>query len=132
MSMMRVSDLVTWLKAKFPGTGIYNGFLPKNNSQCVGVYLKERGARNLAIGGPSCTSYSTLPLSLLIHWGQDSDACEQEADTIYSTMEAASGETAGGHRIIQFDLVDPCPVNVDRDSNNICEMVIRVNIMYER
>lgn len=132
MSMLHVSDIIAWLKTKFPGTEFYNGFIPKNSEQCVGVYLKQRGSRNLAIGGPTCTSYATLPLSLLVHWTKDADPCEKEADEIYSTMETASGESAGGHRIIDFNLIDPGPVDVSRDENNICEMVIRVNVIYER
>lgn len=132
MNMLRVSDVIIWLKTKFPDVAFYNGFIPKNSEQCIGVYLKQRGIRSLAVGGPACTSYTTLPLSLLVHWSQDADACESEADTIYSAMEMASGETAGGHRIINFNLIDPVPVDVSRDGNNICEMVIRVNVIYER
>lgn len=132
MNRLQVSDIIKWLKTKYPDTEVYNGFIPKNNMQCIGVYLKERGARSLAVGGPALTSYATLPLSLLVHWTANADTCEREADTVYEAMETASGESAGGHRVISFDLQDPGPVDISRDENGICEMVIRVNVIYER
>lgn len=130
--MMRISDVIKWLKTKYPGTEFYNGSMPKNKTQCIGVYLKNRGGRIIAIGGYDCTSYASLPLSLLVHWGQDADACQQQANGMYEMMQAADEETIGGHHIIDFDLQDNGPVDVARDSNNICEMVIRTNIVYER
>ena len=130
--MMRISEVIAWLKTKYPGMEAYNGMIPKNAPQCVGIYLKDRGGRIMAIGGYSASSYASLPLSLLVHWGQDADVCQQQANTIYEMMQAADGETIGGRRVIDFDLQDSGPVDVSRDANNICEMVIRVNIIYER
>ena len=130
--MLRISEVITWLKTKYPGTAFYNSTIPKNEQQCVGIYLKDRGSRIIAIGGYAATSYASLPLSILIHWGQDADACQTLANDIYEMMQAAEKETIGGHRIVDFDLQDIGPVDVSRDANNICEMVIRVNITYER
>ena len=130
--MMCISEIITWLKTKYPGMAVYNGMIPKNTSQCVGIYLKDRGGRIMAIGGYSASSYASLPLSILIHWGQDADACQTQANDIYELMQTADGETIGGRRIIDFDLQDSGPVDISRDANNICEMVIRVNIIYER
>ena len=98
MSRLHVSDIIKWLKTKYPDTEVYNGFLPKNSGKCVGVYLKERGTRNLAVGGPALASYAMLPLSLLVHWTANADTCERKADEIYEAMETASGESAGGDR----------------------------------
>ncbi len=129
---MKAADVVTWLKSKYPGTAVYNGMIPKNDTQCIGVYRKDRGTPILAVGGLSCTSYAALPLSLLIHWGEDAGACEDTADGIYTLMLGNTSETIGGAQVIQFDLQDSAPVDISRDENNICEMVIRVNIYYER
>lgn len=130
--MLRISEVIAWLKTKYPGVAVYNGTIPKNEQQCVGIYLKDRGSRIIAIGGYAATSYASLPLSILVHWGQDADACQVQANDIYEMMQAAGGETIGGHRIVDFDLQDAGPVDVSRDANNICEMVIRVNIVYHR
>lgn len=130
--MMRISEVIVWLKTKYPGYAVYNSTIPKNQSQCIGVYLKSRGNRIIAIGGYGNTSYASLPLSLLIHWGQDADACQMVVSEIYELMQSVTSEMIGGHRVIDFDLQDNGPVSADRDSNNICEMVIRVNIIYER
>lgn len=130
--MLKISDVIAWLKTKYPGMAAHNSTIPKNTPKCVGVYLNSRGNRVIAIGGYAATSRAVLPLTLLVHWTQDADACEQQANDIYEMMQAAEAETIGGHRIIDFDLQDPGPVDVDRDGNNICEMVIRVNVSYER
>jgi hypothetical protein len=130
--MMLVSDVIVWMKTQYPSNAFYNGMIPKNTEQCIGVYLKNRGTRIIAIGGYDNTSYASLPLSLLIHWGKDADACQQLANKMYELMQSAIGVVMGNHRVIDFDLQDNGPVNVDRDENGICEMVIRMNIIYER
>lgn len=129
---MRCADVIAWLKTKYPGVDVYNGTIPKNENQCIGVYLKERGSPVIAIGGLSCTSTAILPLSILIHWGEDADACESMAQGVYDLMLGNTAETIGGTGVAQFALQDSSPVDISRDENNICEMVIRVNIIYER
>ncbi|MFT9055534.1 MAG: minor capsid protein [Ethanoligenens sp.] len=129
---MRCADVIEWLKTKYPGIGIYNGTIPKNEDQCIGIYLKERGSPVIAVGGLPCTSTAILPVSILVHWGQDADICEAMAQGIYDRMLGNVTETIGGAGVTQFALQDSSPVDISRDENNICEMVIRVNIVYER
>lgn len=129
---MTVKQFISWLKSLYPSYAIYNGTIPKNDTQCIGVYLKSRNGRIIAIGGSGSTSYAILPLSLLIHWGQDADLCEQTAKALYDLMWNAKGISIGGHNVIDFELLDSCPADIGRDTANICEMTIRVNVKYER
>lgn len=129
---MRISDVIDWLKTKYPGVGVYNAAIPKRDTFCIGVYRKQRGNPVIAVGGNVCTSYAMLPVDFLIHWGEAAGACEVMADSLYSLMLGNISETIGGHAVRQFDLQDAAPVGIGRDDGNICEMSIRVNIQYER
>ncbi|ADU27129.1 hypothetical protein [Ethanoligenens harbinense] len=129
--MMHVSDVIGWLKTKYPGTGVFHSAIPKREPFCLGVYPKQRGASILAVGGAACTSCALLPVDILIHWGEDAGACEALADSLYALFWGNTSERVGGYPVRRFLLPDAAPAGVGRDSANICEMVIRVNILYE-
>ena len=128
--MMTISEFVQQLKSMFPAVKFYNGAIDKSAKQCVGVYARGNAAPVKAIGGQS--SYNTLPVSILVHWTEDSNLCEVMANDLYSQLFESTGMTVGGKRVIDLKLLDSCPINVERDANNIVEMVIRLNIVYER
>jgi hypothetical protein len=126
--MLRIQDFVTTLKTKHPGVKFFNGCISKHEN-CVGVYARGSAQPITAIGAES--SYNILPITLLIHWGENSDACEVVANEIYCGL-ANSIDTINNRRVIQVQLLESCPTNIGRDDNNICEMTIRANIFYER
>ncbi len=130
--MMQVKDFIAFLRTAFPAYQYHNGMIHKKEQQCVGVYLKGRGDPDKAIGGMENTGEALLPLSVLVHWGQDANLCEQTANGIYDFLQKAKDAVVGGFRVVCFDLQDSSPVDISRDENNVCEMVIRVNIIYER
>lgn len=129
--MMCTSDVVDWLKTKYPGTGVYNQIIPKRDPFCMGVYRKQRGAAFIAIGGIACTSFTVLPVDVLVHWGEAAAVCENVADSLYSLMHGNVTEQIGGYAVRQFALQDAGPISAGRDNDNICEMTVRVNIVYE-
>lgn len=128
--MTTISEFVQQLKSMFPAVKFYNGAIDKSAKQCVGVYARGNAAAVRAIGGQS--SYNTLPVSILVHWTEDSNLCEITANSLYTALYESSMLVIGGKRVIDIVLLDSCPINVDRDANNIVEMVIRLNIVYER
>lgn len=130
--MIRVSEFVGFLEQQFPGTKFYNGSINKADSKCAGVYLRGSGKPRIALGGIENTSYSVLPISILVHWTEDSDECEAKANEVYAALFGANDQAIGGKRVIMFQMLDPCPISVQRDEKNIVEMVIRLNILYER
>jgi hypothetical protein len=130
--MLMSSDVKDYLKTKYPSASIYAGAINKNEAQCIGVYPRGRTTPNVSIGGVENSSYWVLPVSILVHWSEDTALCEQMASTIYSDLLTAEGVTAGSIRVISFQMLDGGPVDLSRDADNICEMVIRANVIYER
>lgn len=126
--MITISDFVSVLKSKYPEIKFFNGCISKTE-KCVGVYARGNATPPTAIG--SKPSYNVLPVTLLIHWGENSNDCEVTANTLYSGLEEGIAEI-NGLRVIQIQLLESSPANIGRDDNNICEMTIRLNIFYER
>lgn len=126
--MLTISKCLNALKQGFPDIKFFNGCISKNE-KCVGVYARGNAAPPSAIG--SKPSYGVLPVTMLIHWGENSNECETIANTLYEGLENGIAEI-DGVRVIQLQLLDSTPVNIGRDDNNICEMTIRLNIFYER
>jgi hypothetical protein len=126
--MLTISKCLKVLKECYPDIKFFNGCISKNE-KCVGVYARGNAAPPSAIGSKS--SYGVLPVTLLIHWGENSDECETIANTLYEGLEDGVAEI-DGVRVIQLQLLESSPVNIGRDDNNICEMTIRLNITYER
>ena len=126
--MLNVSNFVQVLKALYPDIKFFNGCISRDE-KCVGVYARGNAAPISAIG--TKPSYNVLPVTLLIHWGENSSDCELTANTLYEGLSEGI-ETINNMRVIQIQMVDSCPVNIGRDDTNICEMTIRINIFYER
>ena len=126
--MLTVSNFVPVLKTQYPNIKFLNGCISKDE-KCVGVYARGNAAPISAIG--SKPSYGVLPVTMLVHWGENSNDCETTANTLYEGLENGI-ETINGVRVIQIQMLDSSPVNIGRDDNNTCEMTLRLNILYER
>lgn len=130
--MMKSSDLMAYLEEQFPEIDFYNGTIDKNNPTCVGIYIRGRGEPRIALGGVENTSFGELPVSLLVHWTTNTDTCNTMANTLYAKLFGIGQVTMGTVKVIYLNMLDSSPVNIDRDENGVCEMVIRLNIVYER
>lgn len=131
--MLTASDFKDYLKQQFPSIiNWYVGTIDKNQAQCIGIYTRGNILPNIALGGLANTSYNTLPISILVHWTDNAALCEQQANEIYSHLFGLSSFEINGRRIITTKLLDSGPKDISRDENNICEMVIRLTIFYER
>lgn len=126
--MLTVSNFVSVLKTQYPDIKFFNGCISKDE-RCVGVYARGNATPPTAIG--SKPSYGVLPVTLLVHWGENSNECETTANALYEGLEEGIAEI-NGVRVIQLQLLESTPINIGRDDSNICEMTIRLNIMYER
>lgn len=126
--MLTTFDVVGVLKNMFPDIKFFNGCISKHED-CVGVYARGNVPPPTAIG--SKPSYRILPVTLLVHYSENSDVCERVANRLYEGLED-SIETINDTRVIVTQLIDSAPANIGRDDNNICEMTIRLNITYER
>lgn len=126
--MITISNFMEVLKKQYPNIKFFNGCISKSE-KCVGVYARGSAAPVQAIG--SKPTYGILPVTLLIHWGENSNECEVTANTLYEGLENGIA-TINGVRVIDLQLLESTPTNIGRDDNNICEMTIRLNILYER
>lgn len=126
--MLTISNFLSVLKTKYPNIKFFNGCVSKDE-KCVGIYARGNSTPPTAIG--SKPSYGVLPVTMLVHWGENSNECEATANSLYEGLEEGIAEV-NGVRVIQLQLLDSTPVNIGRDDSNICEMTIRLNIMYER
>jgi hypothetical protein len=126
--MLTVKDFIQVLKANYPDIKFFNGCISKDEN-CVGVYARGNAAPVSAIG--TKPSYNILPVTLLVHWSENSAECEVLANVLYQRLEAGI-EEINNMRVIQIQMLDSSPINIGRDDNNICEMTLRINIFYER
>ncbi len=128
---MLLSEVKDYLKTKIDCPQWYSGKIDATKEQCIGIYSVKGPAPNIALGGLANTSYSTKAISILVHWGKNSDIAERKAQEIYNTL-FGQGAVVGGKRIIKFDMRTSEPIGVGTDSNGIYEYVIEIIIYHER
>lgn len=126
--MLTTNDLTEVLKQRHKSIKFFKGCISKDE-KCVGVYARGSANPPTAIG--SRASYGILPVTLLIHWGENATECEEVANTLYEALEGGIAEI-NTLRVIQIQLLESSPTGIGRDDNNKCEMTIRLNILYER
>ena len=128
---MLLSEVRDYLKTKIECPQWYSGKIDGTVEQCIGIYNVKGPTPNIALGGLTNTSYSTKAISILVHWGKNSNVAEQKAKELYNIFFGQDGNI-GGHRVIKFDMRASEPVSVGTDSNGIYEYVIEIVINFER
>lgn len=112
---------------------VYMGKLDAKQDQSIGVYnLKRSAPYTVAIGGKDKESYGTKQVSILIHWNRSMWDTEAVSAALFEKL-AAMREVRINEKQIKFihPLVDQ-PVDVGTDDNGIYEMVIEIELIYER
>lgn len=112
---------------------VYMGKLDAKQDQSIGVYnLKRSAPYTVAIGGKDKESYGTKQVSILIHWNRSMRDTEAVSAALFDKL-AAMREVRINEKQIKFmhPLVDQ-PVDVGTDDNGIYEMVIEIELIYER
>lgn len=128
---MLLSEVRDFLKTKIDCPQWYSGKIDGTKEKCIGIYNVQGPTPSIALGGLANTSYSTKAISILIHWGNNSNVAEQKAQEVYNALFGQDG-IIGGHRVIKFDMRAPEPVGVGTDSNGVFEFVIETIIYFER
>lgn len=127
---MLLSEIREYLKSKIDSPQWY---LNKcgDKEQSITIYNTTGPAPRIALGGLEQTSFTTKAISILVHWGKDSNKAEIKAQEVYN---AFFGQDAviGGKRVIQFKMKTDTPIYVGTDSEGIIEYVIETIIYYER
>ena len=128
---MLLSEVRDYLKTKIECPQWYSGKLDGTKEQCIGIYSVKGPTPNIALGGLANTSYSTKAISILVHWGKNSDVAERKAQEVYNTLFGQDANISG-KRVIKFDMRTSEPIGVGTDSNGIYEYVIETVIYFER
>ena len=127
---MLLSEIREYLKTKIESPQWYLNKIG-DKEESITIYNTTGPAPRIALGGLEQTSYTTKAISILIHWGKDSNKAELKAQEVYNAFFGQDG-TIGGKRIIQFKMKTDSPIYVGTDTEGIIEYVIETIIYYER
>lgn len=127
---MLLSEIRDYLKSKVNSPQWYLNKVG-DKEESITIYNTVGPAPRIALGGLEQTSYTTKAISILIHWGKDSNKAELKAQEVYNAFFGQDG-TIGGKRIIQFKMKTDSPIYVGTDTEGIIEYVIETIIYYER
>jgi hypothetical protein len=131
---MSTEEVLAWIKTlPTQASNYYCGTLNNKKDKSFGVYqLKERRARDIAIGGQETTKTGSKGISILVHWTESTRETEAAAASLYADLAGANAPTIGSKKVNYINLVHDEPVDVGTDENGICERVIELVIYYER
>lgn len=130
--MLRTSQLAAYLRQRLSDTSIINGSIEKDKPQSIGVYGRQGVPPVVAVGGKENSSYNILPISILVHWTENQELCDEKAEEIYDLFFMMTNTLIGSSNVIGVAMKTSSPVNVGRDEKNICESVIEMDIYFER
>lgn len=127
---MLLSEIREYLKTKIDSPQWYLNKVG-DKEESITIYNTTGQAPRIALGGLEQTSYTTKAISILIHWGKDSNKAELKAQEVYNSFFGQSG-IIGDKRVIQFKMKTDSPIYVGTDTEGIIEYVIEITIYYER
>ncbi|WP_394899405.1 phage tail terminator protein [Clostridium paraputrificum] len=127
---MLLSEIREYLKTKVESPQWYLNKVG-DKEQSITIYNTTGPAPRIAIGGLENTSYTTKTISILVHWGKNSDEAEKKAQEVYNAFFGQNG-SIGGKSVKLFKMRTDNPIYVGTDSEGIIEYVIETIIYYER
>lgn len=127
---MLLSEIREYLKTEIESPQWYLNKIG-DKEQSITIYNTTGTAPRIALGGLENTSYTTKAISILVHWGKNSDRAEEKAQEVYNAF-LGQGGVIGLNRVIMFKMKTDSPIYVGIDSEGIVEYVIETIIYYER
>lgn len=127
---MLLSEIREYLKTKVESPQWYLNKVG-DKEQSITIYNTTGPAPIIAIGGLENTSYTTKTISILVHWGKNSDEAEKKAQEVYNAFFGQNG-SIGGKNVKLFKMRTSEPIYVGTDSEGVIEYVIETIIYYER
>ena len=131
---MTTENVLLWMKTlATKADHYYCGLLNAKKEKSFGVYqLKERRARDIAIGGQLNTKTAAKGISVLVHWTSSTRETENIAAELYNNLAEATDIMIGEDKVNYIQLLHSEPIDVGTDGNGVCERVIEFVIYYER
>lgn len=114
-------------------TNVYCGKLDDKKNKSIGVYNnnKQRPVR-MAVGGLNNSSYRIKSVSILVHWNTSVRDTEKTAEQLYNMLKDMNHITINDTKVFFTKMLVDEPVDVGTDDKGIFEMVIELDIYYER
>lgn len=129
--MLYLANIKDWLKGFNIAEHYYTGKLDNKQDKSIGVYqLKTSREPRQCIGGMA--SYEIKPVSLLVHWNNDSLETEMAAYKLFEAIKQSKKATIGNKRIPYIRLLSSEPLDVGTDDNGVYERVIELEIYFEK
>ncbi len=132
--MITLANVRDWVKTLNTGAEFYYcGKLNSKKEKSIGIYQPQsRPPGRVCLGGIDNNFYDIKPISLLVHWNNNSTQTENAALTVYQAIQRASDITIAGHHVCFIEMGNNEPIDVSTDENGIYERVIEFNIYFER
>lgn len=131
---MTTENVLGWIKTlSTKPQNYYCGTLNTKKEKSFGVYqLKERRARDVAVGGLKNTKTAAKGISILVHWNESTRESEAAAASLYADLEGAHDVAIGGEKVNYIQLLHSEPIDVGSDDNGVREYVIEFILYFER
>ena len=129
---MILSDVKDWLKTLNVAEHYYVGKLDNKKDKSLGVYQREAGRPQIALGGLDNTKHSVKRVSLLLHWNDNAKETEIAAMELYNKLITTDRPTIGDVQVYCIMMLTAEPEDVGSDDKGIYERVIWMDIYYER
>lgn len=131
---MTTEQLKNWIRTQDPELAghIRLGGVDGNADRFLGVYPASSGTRqHIAIGGPSCTTYCTMRVRLLLRWGKSQPEAEAKARALWGLFYGCTGTDMDGAAVA---CVDPGagPVPLGRGADGVFEYTINLTITFKK
>ena len=127
---MYLKDIKEWLKPQIKEATFYIGKIDNSKEKVIGLYNRASSNNKIAVGGLENTSTANKRICLLVHWNQNCDTSEKIAKSIYNLFYGKRATIAGCRCF--FNMINDEPVPTGTDDNNVYELTIDIEIIYER
>lgn len=127
--MILLSDVRELLKQDISCPQWHLNKMTTQKEQSITLYNLPQGLIKVPIGGAEYSSYSEKKLSILIHWGRNSDEAERKAQEVITTLMNWDNKTIGGQKVITCNVTGPLYVGLDDEG--IIEYVVEATIYYQ-
>lgn len=133
--MLTLANIRDWLAENnfIMASHYYTGKLDNKKEKSMGIYqLADKNPLKIALGGLSNTKTMEKSISILIHWSNNANETEIEANKLYNSLLTKKDFFINNIKINYIKLLVPEPVNVGTDESDIYERVIEATFYYER
>ena len=112
---------------------VYCGKLDNKKDKSIGVYnLNRQRPPQTAVGGLNNSSYRIKSISILVHWNTSVRDTEKAAEQLYNMLRDTNNKIINDTKLLFNKMQVDGPVDVGTDDKGIFEIVIELDIYYER